>query len=294
MRASIQTPLTFSSTVKENLPWGDSIKNIKNKTTRIYFQNINGVQPSQKQRWPSILRNCIQHNKCDIIGFCETGLNWAQKPLSQNIQSTSYRTQKIRTHISHSQNSATSPTSFLPGGTMLLTQGHWIGRMTKHLNDPEKWGRWSGTQDRSLFIITAYRPCINSLSEHAVSNSNSTYAQQFHALRKAGVSAPDPRQQVILDLFKYVTQLDLQQKDMLLIMLDANESLGTDNTGISHLTTSLGLIDLFPRYHQSKCKIATQSRGSERIDFMFGSPNILPHIVQCGYLSFNQDIESDH
>ena len=91
-----------------------------------------------------------------------------------------------------------------------------------------------------------------------------------------------------------IKTLKLQTDDMLLLMLDANESLRHDNAGIAQLTATLRLSDLFVRHHQSECNIATQSRGSERIDFMFGSPNLLPHIAQCGYLSFNQEIESDH
>ena len=65
----------------KNEPWGDSIYNKPKNTFRIYFQNINGVQPNKSERWDNIINTIFTTYNSDIGGLCETGLNWKSPTL---------------------------------------------------------------------------------------------------------------------------------------------------------------------------------------------------------------------
>ena len=114
---------------------------------------------------------------------------------------------KTRLNFQHSTNKAVTSTNFLPGGTLHITKGNWIGRIESHLIDTKEIGRWSGTKYRtqkghSLYILTAYRPCPS--PHHGLAQSNSTYAQQYFMIQDTGEKFPDPRAQFIVDLSHYI------------------------------------------------------------------------------------------
>ena len=158
-------------------------------------------------------------------------------------------------------------------------------------------GRWSGTKYRtqkghSLYILTAYRPCPS--PHHGLAQSNSTYAQQYFMIQEAGENSPDPRAQFILDLSLYIQSWRITPQDKVIVMMDANERLGGEKEGIARLLSNTGLADIFNLKKASTCKIATHNKGTHRIDYMFGTTNLLPFIHQCGYTAFHQDIISDH
>ena len=293
-----QPILTFDTNTQSNHAWGDNIHNKPKKTFRLYFQNVNGIQPRKTERWSNILQSIFPTYKADIAGLCETGINWHNPLLRNKLKTTSKYKLKTQIHLHHSFNLADSYTNFLPGGTLHMTQGHWVGRRMLELNDPHSMGRWSGTQYRlqegkTMYVISAYRACITQRKDLA--QSNSTYAQQYFMIQKQRkISLPDPRLQFIIDLTSFIKSLRAKTTDIIILMLDANEVLGTDKQGLTQLLQDTGLVDIFSIHKSEQCTIPTYNGGQHRIDYIFGSPNLIPHISQCGYLSFQQDIESDH
>ena len=151
-------------------------------------------------------------------------------------------------------------------------------------------GRWTGTkyilqQDKNLYIISGYRACKNSSSTKNLIQSNSTYAQQYYALKEKGTDAPQPRKQFVIDLIQYIHTLKLKEEDIFLLMLDKNEQIGTEATGIINFITHGGMVDLFTLYNCSTCSIPTFLKGSSRIDYILGTPNILPYILDSADIS---------
>ena len=295
----LNIPTNSSQENENNIPWGDSIKTKQQNTIRIYFQNVNGVQLHLPEKWENMIKTSMEELNSDIVGFCETSLNWKLPYIRKKLQQLNKKHLTIKTNITHSNNKAHSPSSFLPGGTLLATKGHWTGRIQEHLHDPKTMGRWTGTkymlqQDKYLYVISGYRACKNSSSTKTLIQSNSTYAQQYYELKQSGIDTPHPRKQFVIDLIQYIHNLNMKDDDMLLLMLDANEQIGTESTGIINFITHGGLVDLFTVYNCSPCVIPTYLKGSSRIDYIFGTPNILPYIRKCGYLSFNSGIISDH
>ena len=278
--------------------WGDKLKQKDNNTFRIYFQNINGIQPHQQERWANIIQTTTTEFEADIIGLCETGLNWKEHYTRQKVQNTLRNSNNKNINIYHSKNTATSFTSFLPGGTLLLTNQSWIGRIVQPLHDPDQMGRWTGAkyrlqENRNLFVLSAYRPCPSTTST-ILPQSNSTFAQQFFKMRIQGIVVPNPREQFVTDIIQFIHDLKLGPNDMILLMFDANEHIGKEKNGIINIIEKAGLVDLFPMHHSTPCNIATQVKGSQRIDYILGSQNILPYIQHCGYLPFHTQLVTDH
>ena len=282
-----------------NLPWGDSINFKQQYTFRLYFQNINGIQLHHPEKWENIIKTSMDEMHCDIVGFCETCLNWKLPYIRKQLQQLNTKYLKTKIHITHSNNKTHSTSPFLPGGTLLATKGHWTGRIQELLHDPHHMGRWTGTkyilqQNRNLYVISAYRACRNSSSPQNLVTSNSTYAQQYYSLKEQGKETPQPRKQFVEDIIQYIHALHLQPDDMLILLMDANEQIGMEQSGIVNITTHGGLVDLFTLHNCSPVTIPTFVNGKSRIDYVLGTPNILPYIKQCGYLPFNSGIISDH
>ena len=282
-----------------NVPWGDSINFKHQHTFRLYFQNINGIQLHLPEKWENIIKTSMEEMHSDIVGFCETCLNWKLPHIRKQLQQLNTKYLKTKINITHSNNRTHSTSSFLPGGTLLATKGHWTGRIQEHLHDPHHMGRWTGTkyilqQNRHLYVLSAYRACRNSSSPQNLANSNSTYAQQYYSLKEKGTDTPQPRKQFVEDIIQYIHALHLQPDDMLILLMDANEQIGMEQSGIANIITHGGLVDMFTMHNCSPVTIPTFINGKSRIDYILGTPNILPYIKQCGYLPFNSGIISDH
>jgi hypothetical protein len=298
-QTTIQTTLNFQGTVSVPIQnWGDSLIEKTQDTFRIYFQNINGIGPKHIDRWNHMVHTTINTYNSDIVGFCETGIQWTSHHTRNKIKLEARKVNKTNINITHSKNTVKPTSSFLPGGTLLMTKNSWTGRIISPLEDPLAMGRWSGQKyrlqgNRHFYIISAYRACPKP-SHNILPQSNSTFAQQFFKIREMGNPDPNPRQQFITDLTQYITDLNIKDHDMILVMLDGNEPLCRQNKGISQLIHNTRLEDIFSLHHAESCNLPTQVKGSQRIDYMLGTTNLLPYISKCGYLPFHQDIVTDH
>lgn len=294
---AIQRLLTF--TKEENKLWGDTIDVKCMDTTRIYFQNINGIQvkKGQAEKWKATVET-LSDAAIDIAGFAETNTNWAKKTLKKQMSSI-IRKKFKQVNMTTSRNDVVTPSSYLPGGIMLTCTDHWTGRVVDHIQDPTSMGRWCGQklrlkEGKHAYIISAYRPVKHSITD-ATSGNQTVYVQQHNQLRRKGFEDPKPRQQFIDDMINEILKLKEDKNASIILMLDANEVLGQEKKGISLLLKKTGLIDVFSRFHQNECAIATNIKSvSRRIDFIFTSPNVLPYVSQCGYLPFYKGFDSDH
>ena len=70
----IQPTINFHQTVTVNNAWGDPIEKKEDSSFRIYFQNVNGIQPTYIDRWEHILQTLMINYNSDITGLCETCL----------------------------------------------------------------------------------------------------------------------------------------------------------------------------------------------------------------------------
>ena len=109
---------------------------------------------------------------------------------------------------------------------MQLIRGKATGRHMESGTD--KLGRYSwmtlhGSNAKKLCIITAYRVVQGKGSTPKSRESTTAHWQQVKAMIKEGKEAPDPRQQIMTDLTKFINNKRDDGCEIIL-MTDANES----------------------------------------------------------------------
>jgi hypothetical protein len=192
--------------------WGSSMDSEKHDSFRIYFQNINGITTGQDmERWDNVV-STMKDNCCEIFGLAETNTNWKSYNINNNLDHI------LRNKFSHSSTilssnrfNPTNVTAYQPGGTLQTCTGHWVSRCIGKIIDDRHMGRWTGQtfqlkQQKTLSIITAYRPCKRN-NVNNKSTSSSTYRQQTVLLMEEGIDDPDPRQMFIDDMITLINNL---------------------------------------------------------------------------------------
>lgn len=173
-------------------------------------------------------------------------------------------------------------TAYQPGGTLTAVDGSLAPRLVSKCQDISNLGRWSQITLRRdnmphLNILTAYRVC-----RKAKGAIQSAYMQQYRLLHQSGSNA-DPRKQCLLDLAKHINTLRAHNESIML-MIDANESLkGRD--GLKEFITSTGLVNAVSFF--LKVTRETQITGSEQIEYIFLSPDLLPFLISVTLFPFH-------
>jgi hypothetical protein len=277
---------------KDNIPYGDTCKT-KKDTFCIYFQNVNGLAIGNTTRKLDNILQEMTTREVAVFGLAETNVEWSNRHLTARTKA------KLRRHFKHaSMSTSTSSikfeTYYKPGRTATIAAQQWAGRVTDTVTDNTGKGRWSGVQmankRTTIMIITGYRVPQSSIAQVG---DTIMYAQQWIISRTLGETNPAPRAQFIKDLTRQMRQWQANGNEIIL-MLDANEQMGTEEEGIQYLTTSCNLTDIHAHRCPNISNMATYSRGSKRIDFILISKNLVDTVTGAGFLPFFQGIESDH
>jgi hypothetical protein len=112
--------------------------------------------------------------------------------------------------------------------------------------------------------------------------------QQWALLRQEGILNPDP-----IKIF-YKDLEDLLTGWRIILMMDANEPIGKSPGGLTLIMGKAGMSDILRFKHQNIENLNTYARGSQQIDFIFCTENILPHCQRAGALPFGTGYHSDH
>jgi hypothetical protein len=185
-RSTIQQMIPQYDTTpnRSNEAWGASINNKPSNTFRIYFQNINGLQlRTNKSKYQPHL-SYMRETEISISGFAETNTNWNYKNIKKQI-SAHTKTAYDNYSIAFTNNTFNPPdrSPYLPGGCLQLSTGHWTSRIIEEIKDPRKMGRWTGhkfrlREGKTMSVITAYRPCQQSVSDATQASTTVTYQQK--------------------------------------------------------------------------------------------------------------------
>jgi hypothetical protein len=125
---------------QENTHWGDILTEKSHNLTRIYSQNVNGIQLEDDGGQFKEICTIHQEVQADITCIQEHNLDTTQYKVTKIIRETAQKhCQRARTNI------ASSPVHFSgtwkPGGTAIMSTGSITGRITATGTD--NWGRWS-------------------------------------------------------------------------------------------------------------------------------------------------------
>jgi hypothetical protein len=285
-------PISRSRQLKNNEK-GDSLDFKPVSHLRFIFQNINSLRPNSIDKWSATTRQIFQF-LADVVGLCETCTNWKKRDLKKRFQLSANKSLK-NPILSTTTTTLNYDADYVPGGCQ-ITANSWTTRHDSVIYDSFRHGRWIGntyrlSTDRQLHIVTAYRVCEQQPNE---TNSLSTSTQQHIILAARGIQNPNPRKQFVDDFIAQFQEMCDNNNNYFILAIDANATLGKDREGLDRLASECNLIDMYSTIHQDYSVFPTQQRGSQRIDYILCSRNVIPYITQCGYVRFNEGFDSDH
>ena len=283
-------------TIQGNDFFGDPMEEeIDNSRTRIYIQNLNGINWDKNGgKWPYVCE--ILHTiQADIACFTELNTDVNNYTVRKQMETICHRQFQQNTLIM-STSKYKSPTLYKPGGTAVLAMNAITAKIKSHTR--ERMGRWSSLcfntrPKQKLRVISAYQVCQNSRP-----GPNTAAAHQIAQIIEDSEAAPThtrqtPRESFIHDLQAFITQVQLAGEDVVLAG-DFNEEMGTATSGMDHLATTCGLVDLFSSRTGTQTQPATYQRGTKRLDYILISPRLLPAVIAAGYDPFGYRLPSDH
>ena len=125
-----------------NIHFGDDIRHDpQEQSTRIFFQNVNGLELSTTAH--TLITTCIgmQDNQIDIACLVETNTNWNHFKGKRQLNSI-VRKQWKRAHLTTSNIENKVTTLYQPGGTAIISTNKISPRITDSGVDPHGMGRW--------------------------------------------------------------------------------------------------------------------------------------------------------
>jgi hypothetical protein len=281
----------------KNDRFGDKLIEKDSKDVRIYFQNINSIQPRNSEKLKDIIKYLKEH-QINICGLAEPCANSTNKKTINLLKTTTYN-YYTRGTISLSKNNNPSANAYQPGGSALLADEIWSSKKIEDIQDHRHWGRFVGStyrieKDINLVVMSCYR-CVRQ-SQDSVGAKTSLRFQK-NEIQKLGIQST-VRKLCLNDITetinkykeKYVNQTHF------IIMIDANESLTEDASQIAKFIETNDLIDPTHYLHKIHCPLDTHERSHSGrcIDFIFISNGLKSKVKASGYLPFYEGLQSDH
>jgi hypothetical protein len=117
--------------------------------------------------------------------------------------------------------------------------------------------------------------------------------QQWIRLLEQGTQNPDPFLEFYNDLKDQLIKWQQQEYEIIL-MIDANETIGSRSGGLTDIIMQLNMADLIALHHGVKNKPNTHIRGSKCIDYILGTQGVQDCCTYSGILPFHNGYASDH
>ena len=265
------------------------------ETTRIYFQNINGLRwDAEAGKWPYICE-VLESINADIACFVETNTNTNNYTVRQKME-TICQLQFQQSRLILASSNQSSKSTYKPGGTALLARNAITARIKSHTRD--RMGRWASisidaSPTKRIRIITAYqvgtttRPGTNTAAAQQQAQIMIEQSVERQYQRRT------PREAFIHDLQSFIRQVQNEREEIILLG-DFNEEISSPTSGMDRLATNCGLADLFSIRLGTTSGPATYQRGPRRIDYALVSPTLLEHVIAAGYDPFGYRIPTDH
>lgn len=264
---------------------------------RILTWNPDGISASMDLIDWDVLLCAVTKLQASVICLNEINLNILDGTLYDTlVQRAKFYDRNISITMNCSSR-ITKSTWYKPGGTMIIVNGAWSGRI-EHIDEPKSkdtCGRWSTVHlkqaNGSYFtIISGYR--VND-QRHSAGDSTIYIQQQIDLERNLG-KLVDPRKQYLEDLDKYVKDLH-SLGHIVYVSGDYNEHLNKDfnNTDYNTFLHSTSLTDVMRHRHSSLQAPMTHDKGNWLETGAITSDAVLL-LRYCGYLPFYTPIVSDH
>jgi hypothetical protein len=267
-----------------NQHFGDFIQTFPKEAETILFQNINGTKDNTN--WHQVIHSMKEFD-VDIFGFAEINKamdNFSEQRWFLTIQKQYYLSRSVT-----SKSKFKMDTEYKPGGTITTVIRKWQARSSEMGQDKQGLGRWSFVRlssKKNIVIVTAYQPC-------KTLGPSTTWMQQWSLLRETGHRLPDPIKCFYQDLESELHRWSNAGYEIIL-MIDANKHIGDKAGGIGSLVTKFQLMDLLALRHPHQKIPNMYTRGSRRINYIFGTTKLQQNCSGAGMLPFGAGYVSDH
>ena len=221
------------------IPLSQRLRSEKDNLSCLYAYGSDISQP----KGDGCARIAFQNSDIDIFGITEPNVAFTESFVSavNGLVKKAFG----RGHITY----ATMPNKkrgYHPGGILQLAQGTASARSTKHGGD--KYGRYAWEEfhrknNNKLCIITAYRVTQKKGTQPRSMDSNTVYWQQVQAMMNDGSVSPDPRNQILKDLTRFIQSKQAEGCEILL-MMDANEDINAKSSKLGKFVKNNALIDI--------------------------------------------------
>ena len=278
----------------DNYYIGDSLQLPKaGGITRLYFQNLNGVNISNPGNWDETCSH-LRDMEVDMALIAEHKLDTNQPRVLKKLHDEARKILGLGSFtITATSTPTMSPIKYKPGGVLSLTIGSLKGRILTSGADPL--GRWTYTTLRRnsgppITVIATYQV----VKVDPKQAGPTTYATQLYAeyLREGRHNPDKLRWHHARDLIAFVKQCQ-DKGEWIIIAGDMNEVLGVDPAGMTNLHNDCGLVDACLERH-GLTDFSTYQRGNKVIDYILVDRNVMQCIHSVGYEPFNIHILSDH
>ena len=278
-------------TIEENDFVGDIMKeDYDDQRTRIYIQNLNGLNwDKDGGKWPYICE-MIDSNKIDVACFTELNTDTNRYSIRRKLETITQQ-YFAHNHLVMAASKFETATHYKPGGTGILACESITANIKSHTRD--RMGRWTSicftsAANRKIRIISAYQVCHNRRPGSNTAASHQTAQIIQESTIANNTTRPTPRQAFATDLQGFIQHCQSEQEDIILAG-DFNEELNEPTSGIGAVAIRCGLVDLFSTRIGSSKIPATYQRGTKRIDYILMSPSLLDKVIAAGYDPFEKN-----
>ena len=262
-----------------NEDFGDCPQTKPDGVARLLMGNLGpqGLSPTDPARIQD-LRHLLQWSEADLFGGIEVNVNWKRIPPHQRLPELFRSENAIRTiaaHNGHEDNHSIRQY----GGVCNIAVGSLVSRLHSQGADPTGLGRWvwqlfKGRNNVKTRIYTAYRPSASSRSQL------SSVIEQHRRYFRSHQDHTCPRQAFLRDLQSEIAGRQMTG-ERVVVLMDANGDVTSGE--IRAMLDALHLRDTILCHHPDLPAPATHQRGSQPIDIIAASPEIM--ILSATWLS---------
>ena len=292
------------------------LPNRSNKTMRIFYNNVNGleinqmiatkIQNSKQKQTQQYLGEIESHSKIEaliqqmyiwevnVTALVEPCVEWRDRLPRETIRDIEKKYDRYG-HWTVATSRISVGSFVKPGGALLYNDGSWSGRIKQAGTDPWGYGRWtykeySGKGSRSVLVISGYR--VGS-KIHKAGPTTAWYQQKIMLSQDKQI--PDPADAFIEDLEKWLSQRQHPNREII-ILLDANEQ-WRPKAQIYKFAQRLNLCNLntdggynFPATHPC---LHNPSRNTT-IDYCLCTSNVLSCVEYATMVPYELSSLGDH
>ena len=256
--------------------WGDD-STVKHQSLRLGFINIQSFPSNLMHHKNGCLRQLVNDNHINGLGLAEVNTYWPLLAPAQQIQE---RTGGWfdSTVAAAAYNKHNTKIVNQRGGTAVIAREQLGHKSYERLYD--KLGRWMmmsfrGKDGMALRVVSGYRP-------QPSEGANTVYQQQLSYYEEQG-DTTEVRVNYDDDLIKDITGW-MDKGDQVILMLDANVDLATNEEGFKEKMEDIGLKELILSQHPDLTPPPTRIPGKKTIDGIFGTPAL--DVERAGYAPF--------